>query len=142
MRKILVVIFISVVLLVLSIAFFAGTYFKPQLNLDKQVLSVPLTDSVSLVGFRNNIGGATNSFTYRYYFLDKTIYPDAFAKRSAEPVRPFLVTSDAKPQYENVTETQVDLSVVGEAYQFSNRIWVRSQGGLVPIKVNFNARSD
>lgn len=74
---------ISLILIGVLIAISVGYLLEPCVELDEEVIKVPLSDSQTLVGYRNNAGGATTGLSY-YFFVK--------SNRSEKLPSAFLIT--------------------------------------------------
>jgi len=87
-------------------------------NLDEIVYKHPLGNGNSLYGARDNRGGATVGFSYRYYISKQTDTDEqALALLNEKP--PFLITKDPEVSAK-VVDGALHLSIRGRVYDFSN----------------------
>ncbi|MEX0335909.1 hypothetical protein [Vibrio tubiashii] len=121
---------ISLIAIGVVIAIAASEVLQPEVKLDKQVLDIPISDTVSIEGFRNNSGGATVGFQYYYYVTD------AIQERQA----PFLITDSQKLDINVTSEKAFSISVEGNIYQFTNIVWVNDGQRLTELNISFEAR--
>lgn len=120
---------ISLVALGAFIAIAVSHVFRPELELDKQVLEIPISDTVSIEGFRNNSGGATVGFQYYYFVTDV----------NEDRQEPFLVTDSDRLDIKVINDTAFSVSVEGNIYQFTNMVWVDDGEQLTAIDISLEA---
>lgn len=120
---------ISLIVLGFVLAYASSKFFEPEVNLDKQILRVVMSDSLSVVGFRNNTGNATVSFRYNFYI----------AADGEELSTPFLVSDTPNVDIKVLDMKHLSITISGKVYQFTNVVWVEVNGKLVPIKVDLIA---
>ncbi|WP_127956610.1 hypothetical protein [Serratia microhaemolytica] len=123
---------ISLILIGFLLAILVNYLFKPQLNLDKQVLSVAISDTQTVVGYRNNQGGATTGFSYYFYFKPSN---------GQQLATPFLITDTSEVKIEVKGVNHFSLHVAGKVHQFTNNIWLPEPGTLVPVQIEFSANN-
>ncbi|MDW6004182.1 hypothetical protein [Vibrio mangrovi] len=122
---------ISLIFFGALLAYIASNLFQPTDNLDQQILDVALSDTVSVVGFRNNNGNATVSYSYNFYVRSE----------GEELPSPFLISGTPDV---NVTAKGADsfaLDITGKIYQFTNIVWINKNGSLLPIHVELVAKN-
>ncbi|CAM3527054.1 hypothetical protein VA7868_02283 [Vibrio aerogenes CECT 7868] len=111
----------------------AGHYLlQPEVNLDKQVFNKPISETLSVVGYRNNTGNATAGFSYFFYVMSQ----------GDDLPEPFLVTDTPEIQVTPDNHQAFTLTVKGKVYQFTNLIWVKEDGKLVPVSIMFKAENE
>ncbi|MCF6204187.1 MAG: hypothetical protein L3J59_11050 [Methylococcaceae bacterium] len=108
------------------------SYFQgPQINLDKRILSVGIAKDIKFVGYRNNVGGATVGYTYRFYILAE----------GGEISHPFLITSNADVTYKINSPTEISITTTEDILSYDNRVWVPINGELTEIKINLISKT-
>lgn len=123
---------ISLVFLGVLLAY-AGSYlFQPSVNLDQKVLDVKLSDTLSIVGYRNNSGNATVAYTYNFYVKSQT----------NKLPQPFLVTATPKLDIDVISDKSFSASLTGKIYKFTNIVWVKEGDQLVPINIEMHAKNN
>lgn len=126
MRKIKAIILISVGFL---LAYFGYAIFLPQVDLDKRVLEVALSRTVSVVGFRDNTGNATVPYRYNFYVQTE----------GAKISTPFMVTDTPDVHIAATGQYAFDIIVTGKVYQFTNVVWITENDELLPLNITMNA---
>ena len=122
---------ISLIVVGFILAYASSKFFEPGTNLDKQVLDVAMSNSLSVVGFRNNSGNATVGYRYNFYIKSNGV----------ELSTPFLVSDTPSVDIKVEGARQVSITISGKVYQFTNVVWIKDSGKLVPIKIDFVASS-
>ena len=108
------------------------SYFQePQINLDKRILTVDIAKDIKFVGYRNNVGGATVGYTYRFYLLAE----------GGEILHPFLITSNADVMYQINSPTEISITTTENILSYDNRVWVPINGELTKIKINLISKT-
>ena len=115
------------VLLGVVLAVFIPKIFQEKTHLDKQILNTKLSESVSIIGYRNNVGNATVPFRYYFYVMQP----------GDDLPTPFLVTNTADVKIIVNDETDFSLSVQGTVHRFTNAVWVKQGHRLIPITIRF-----
>lgn len=87
-------------------------------NLDEVVFKQPLGNGSALYGARDNRGGATVGFAYRYY-ISKQVDSDEQALTLLNGTPPFLITKDPEVSAK-IVDGALHLSIRGRIYEFSN----------------------
>lgn len=123
---------ISLILIGVLIAISVGYLLEPCVELDEEVIKVPLSDSQTLVGYRNNAGGATTGFSYYFFVKSNT---------SEKLPSAFLITDTPNVTFQPKEQGVFSLHVDGIVYQFTNNIWVNEHGKLIPIVFEFTTIS-
>lgn len=123
---------ISLILIGVLITISVGYLLEPSVELDEEVIKVPLSDSQTLVGYRNNAGGATTGLSY-YFFVK--------SNRSEKLPSAFLITDTPNVTFQPKEQGVFSLHVDGIVYQFTNNIWVNEHGKLIPIVFEFTTIS-
>ncbi|WAH60547.1 hypothetical protein LZ023_13950 [Pseudomonas silvicola] len=97
-------------------------------ELDKVVVKVPLQDNLFFYGARDNSGGATTSFSYRYYITQES-GDDASVLEKLAHAQAFLVSDDDEV---NVSRNQgaMTLEVKGRVLQYRSDALVNTTDGL------------
>ncbi|MPY01371.1 hypothetical protein [Salinivibrio sp. VYel4] len=122
---------ISLIVLGGLVTYFAINHFTPQVTLDKKVLDVPVSESVSVVGYRNNVGGATIPFRYHFY-----------VRANESPLTtPFLISGTPDVDITARDSHSLMIKMAGEIYQFTNVVWVKDKQALEPIHIQIDAQS-
>ncbi len=87
---------VTTMLLALCLVYIGGDWLlspgRPQLT--EIVLRVPLSSEASIYGVKDDRGGATVPFSYRYYVY-RTLETDTEILSALEGANPFLITRDA-----------------------------------------------
>ncbi len=122
---------ISLVLFGFLLAYASSKLFEPKTNLDKQILNVAMSNSLSVVGFRNNSGNATVSYRYNFYIKSDGV----------ELSTPFLVSGSPKVDVKVEDVNHLSITISGKVYQFTNVVWVKDNEELIPVKINFIANT-
>lgn len=123
---------ISSILIGVLVTISVGYLQKTRIEFDKVVIKIPLSDTETLVGYRNNAHDATVGFSYYFYIkLNKV-------KKLPSP---FLVTDTPNVTFRLKEQGVFSLHVDGKVYQFTNDVWVNKQGKLIPIAFEFTAKS-
>lgn len=120
---------ISLIVFGFLLAYASSKLFEPETNLDKQILDVAMSNSLSVVGFRNNSGNATVSYRYNFYIKSDGV----------ELSTPFLVSDTPNVDVKVEDVNHLSITISGKVYQFTNVVWVKGNGKLVPIKIDFIA---
>jgi|GEM_PF-4643946 len=120
---------ISLVGLGAVMAILASNFLQPALKLDKQVIELPISETVSIEGFRNNSGGATVGFQYYYFIRDV----------NDERQKPFLVTDSEQLEFNVLSDTSFTVSVKGNIYQFTNLVWADDGEQLTALDISLEA---
>ena len=105
-------------------------------ELDKVVLKYSLENGGFIYGVRDNRGGATVGFSYRFYVY-KALADDEEIKQALVEAHPFLVTKD--PEVSIVGQNKkISVSVKDQVYSFSSKtLFKHSDGsGFTPIDVD------
>lgn len=122
---------ISLIVLGGLVTYFAINGFTPQVTLDKKVLDVPVSESVSVVGYRNNVGGATIPFRYHFY-----------VRANESPLTtPFLISGTPDVDITARDSHSLMIKMTGEIFQFTNVVWVKDKQTLEPIHIQIDAQS-
>jgi hypothetical protein len=123
---------ISLVFLGVLLAY-AGSYLlQPSVNLDQKVLDVKLSDTLSIVGYRNNSGNATVAYTYNFYI-----------KSQADKLPPpFLVTGTPTLDVDVRSDKSFSADLTGKVYKFTNIVWVKEGEQLVPINIEMHTKNN
>ncbi len=103
-----------------------------QANLDEIVYKQSLGNGNSIYGARDNRGGATVAFSYRYY-ISKEVEDDEQALKALKEINPFLITKNPDTSAQIVDGTFY-LSTRGRIYEFSSYALENVQGASA-IKV-------
>lgn len=120
---------ISLIVFGFLLVYASSKFFEPETNLDKQILDVAISNSLSVVGFRNNSGNATVSYRYNFYIKSDGVELSA----------PFLVSDTPNVDVKVEDVNHLSITISGKVYQFTNVVWVKSNGKLVPVKIDFIA---
>ncbi|BFM48513.1 hypothetical protein [Marinomonas sp. THO17] len=120
---------ISLVVLGFLLAYASSKFFEPETNLDKQILNVSMSTSLSVVGFRNNSGNATVGYHYNFYIKSDGV----------ELSTPFLVSDTPNVEVNVEDVNHLSITISGKVYQFTNVVWVKDNGQLAPVKIDFIA---
>ncbi|MEF1257200.1 hypothetical protein [Vibrio sp. M260112] len=124
MRKIKVISLILISLLIIWLNF----EFDNDKSLDKEILNVKITKSLSLSGFRMNTGGATVPFRYVYFINHK------------ENKTPFLITNSNSIKVDIINDKHITINVIGEIYEYTNAIWF-GDTTLHPLTIDLISKS-
>lgn len=119
---------IGLILLGVLLAYAGSLFVQPIVNLDQEVVNVPLTDTINLKGYRNNIGNTTD-YTYHYYILSN----------GDELPEPFLITDTTELEVIIKEDNAFFIHVIGEVYKFTNEIKVQAGETQTPIEVELLA---
>ncbi|MGD8113178.1 hypothetical protein [Vibrio sp. TRT 17S01] len=123
---------ISLILIGVLVTILVGYLLEPRVELDKEVIKVPLSETQTLIGYRNNAGGATTGFNYYFYVK---------SNRSEKLPNAFLITDTPDVTFQLKDHGVFSLHVDGKVYQFTNNVWVNEQGKLIPIVFEFTAQN-
>ncbi|HDI3250442.1 hypothetical protein [Vibrio cholerae] len=123
---------ISLILIGVLVTILVGYLLEPRVELDNEVIKVPLSDTQTLIGYRNNAGGATTGFSYYFYVK---------SNESEKLPSAFLITDTPDVTFQIKEQGVFSLHVDGKVYQFTNNVWVNEQGKLIPIAFEFTAKN-
>lgn len=127
---------VTTFLLALCLLYIAADWLfspsRPQLT--EVVVRVPLNAEASLYGVKDDRGGATVPFSYRYYVY-RTLETDREILSALESASPFLVTRDAAVKV-NVQGSTVAVSVAGEVSDYHSSTLYRHANGSDYTVVN------
>lgn len=127
---------VTTALLALCLLYIAADWLfsprRPQLT--EVVLQVPLNGEASLYGVKDDRGGATVPFSYRYYVY-RTLGADREVLSALESATPFLISRDAAAKVD-VQGSAVAVSVVGEVSDYHSSTLYRHANGSDYTVVN------
>ncbi|MCI8208040.1 hypothetical protein AUC61_00705 [Pseudomonas sp. S25] len=105
-------------------------------ELDQVVLKYSLANGGFIYGVRDNRGGATVGFSYRFY-AHNALVDDEDIKRVLIEEHPFLVTKDPNVSIVG-QDKKILVSVKGQVYSFSSRTFFKNSdgSGVTPIDVD------
>ncbi len=106
-------------------------YQEAKVNLDKMILSANIDNDIKLVGYRNNVGGATVGYTYQFHIIAE----------GDELSDPFLITSNADVTYQINSPKEISITVTDQILSYDNRVWVPINGELTEIKINLISKT-
>ncbi|WP_397450424.1 hypothetical protein [Pseudomonas sp. NA-150] len=132
------------ILLLTCLVYIGGTWlFTPSApNLDKLVLNYPIGEGGFIYGVRNNPGGSTVGYSYRYY-VSKKLENEEIILSSLVRSIPFLITTDPAVKIEG-TGSELAVLVKGQVYDFHSRTVVRhaDDDGYTGINISIKADSE
>jgi hypothetical protein len=113
---------------------------RPQLT--EVVLRVPISNDASIYGVKDDRGGATVPFSYRYYVY-RNLAADSEILSALEDAGPFLVTRDASAKV-NVQGRSITVSVSGAVSDYhSNTVYRHANGSdYTAVSVFLNSRPE
>lgn len=120
------------ILIGVLVTILVGYLREARVEFDKEVIKIPLSDTETLVGYRNNAHGATIGFSYYFYIK---------SNKSKKLSSAFLVTDTPDVIFRLKEQGVFSLHVDGKVYQFTNDVWVNKQGKLIPIVFEFTAKN-
>jgi hypothetical protein len=105
----------------------------PQLT--EVVLRKPLSNGAFIYGVKDDRGGATVPFSYRYYVY-RTLAADSDILAELKTATPFLVTRDDSITVD-IQESTITVSVDKEVYAYHSDTLYRHAGGVdyTPVKI-------
>lgn len=120
---------VTTTLLVLCLVYIGGDWLlsasRPQLT--EVVLRVPLSSEASIYGVKDDRGGATVPFSYRYYVY-RTLETDSEILSAVKGASPFLITRDASAKVD-VEGSTVKVSVAESVSAYhSSTLYRRANG--------------
>ncbi|AZF14166.1 MULTISPECIES: hypothetical protein [unclassified Pseudomonas] len=120
---------VTTILLALCLVYIGGGWLlspgRPKLT--EVVLRTPLSSDASVYGVKDDRGGATVPFTYRYYVY-RTLGADREILSALEGASPFLITRDASAKVEVQGQT-ITVSVAGDVSDYHSRTLYRHANG-------------
>lgn len=120
---------VTTILLALCLVYIGGEWLlspgRPQLT--EVVLRVPLGDDGAIYGVKDDRGGATVPFSYRYYVY-RTLEADSEILAALRDASPFLVTRDASVKVD-VQGRTIKVSVVGDVSDYHSSTLYRHANG-------------
>ncbi|KAE9658909.1 hypothetical protein IFR35_04935 [Pseudomonas fluorescens] len=133
---------VTTILLLLCLVYIGGSWLlsagRPQLT--EVVLRAPLNADASIYGVKDDRGGATVPFSYRYYVY-RTLASDREVLSALKEATPFLITRDASAKV--VTQgSEIIVSVTGEVSDYHSSTLYRHADGrdFTPVSVFLNSR--
>ncbi|MBD8094925.1 hypothetical protein IFT48_33530 [Pseudomonas fluorescens] len=127
---------VTTTLLALCLLYIAadGLFSPGRPQLTEVVLQVSLNGEASIYAVKDDRGGATVPFNYRYYVY-RTLGADAEVLSELENANPFLVTRDAAAKVD-VQGRAVAVSVAGEVSDYHSSTLYRHANGSDYTQVN------
>lgn len=120
---------VTTILLTLCLVYIAGGWLfsqdRPQLT--EVVLRAPLNADASIYGVKDDRGGATVPFSYRYYVF-RTLADDDEILSALEGASPFLIARDASARVD-VQGGTIIVSVAGEVSDYHSNTLYRHANG-------------
>ncbi|MBN2978825.1 hypothetical protein BFW88_15640 [Pseudomonas fluorescens] len=135
---------VTTIALLLCLFYIGGGWLfspsRPQLT--EVVLRAPLNAEASVYGVKDDRGGATVPFSYRYYVY-RTLADDHEILSALEDAGPFLITRDASPKVDMQGRTII-ISVMGEVSDYhSSTLYRHADGGhYTTVNVFLNSRPE
>jgi len=135
---------VTTILLAVCLAYIGGDWLlapgRPQLT--EVVLRVPISNDASIYGVKDDRGGATVPFSYRYYVY-RNLAADSEILSALEDAGPFLVTRDASAKV-NVQGRSITVSVSGTVSDYhSNTVYRHANGSdYTAVSVFLNSRPE
>ncbi|WP_325919074.1 hypothetical protein [Pseudomonas frederiksbergensis] len=124
-------------LLALALACISWLCFFPRNmpQLTEVVLRKPLSNGAFIYGVKDDRGGATVPFSYRYYVY-RTLAADSDILAELKTATPFLVTRDDSITVD-IQESTITVSVDKEVYAYHSDTLYRHAGGVdyTPVKI-------
>ena len=133
---------ITTAMLALCLVYIGGDWLlgpgRPQLT--EVVLRVPLGSDASIYGVKDDRGGATVAFSYRYYVY-RTLGDDSEILSVLEAASPFLITRDPSVQVDVQGKT-ITVSVAGDISAYHSSTLYRHANGrdYTAVSVYLNSR--
>ncbi|MCS3512670.1 hypothetical protein [Pseudomonas grimontii] len=135
---------VTTILLALCLVYIAGDWLlspgRPQLT--EVVLRVPISDDASIYGVKDDRGGATVPFSYRYYVY-RTLGTDSEILAVLRYANPFLVTRDGAVKVD-VESRSITVSVSGDVSDYHSSTLYRHANGsdYTVVSVFLNSRPE
>lgn len=135
---------VTTILLALCLVYIVGEWLlspgRPQLT--EVVLRQPLGGDGAVYGVKDDRGGATVPFSYRYYVY-RNLEDDSEILAALRDASPFLVTSDAAAKI-GVQGTAITVSVAGEVSDYHSSTLYRHANGsdYTVVSVFLNSRPE
>ncbi|QJI39008.1 hypothetical protein [Pseudomonas sp. ADAK13] len=135
---------VTTILLALCLVYIGGEWLlspgRPQLA--EVVLRVPLGGDGAVYGVKDDRGGATVPFSYRYYVY-RNLKDDSEILAALRDASPFLVTSDAAAKID-VQGAAITVSVAGEVSDYHSSTLYRHANGrdYTVVSVFLNSRPE
>lgn len=121
--------FVTTTMLALCLVYIGGDWLlspgRPQLT--EVVLRVPISSNASIYGVKDDRGGATVAFSYRYYVY-RTLGDDSEILSALEDASPFLITHDASVKVDSQGRA-ITVSVAGDVSDYHSRTLYRHANG-------------
>ncbi|TFY93646.1 hypothetical protein DYL61_12795 [Pseudomonas nabeulensis] len=133
---------VTTILLTLCLAYIGGTWLLSpgHAQLSEVVLRVPISSGASIYGIKDDRGGATVPFSYRYYVY-RNIDADNEILAALENTNPFLVTRDPSAKVD-VSEQGITVAVTGDVSAYHSKTLYRHANGsdYTAVSVFLNSR--
>jgi len=128
-------------LLALSLAYIGwlGLFSRDVPHLTQVILRTPLTQDAFIYGVKDERGGATVPFSYRYYVY-RALPADSDILSELKSASPFLVTRDDSIIV-NIQDSAITVSVDKEVYDYHSNTLYRHANGIDYTPVNIYLRT-
>lgn len=134
---------VTLVLVLCLIYIGGGWLLSPgQPNLTEVVMRVPLNSDASIYGVRDDRGGATVPFSFRYYVY-RTFETDGEILSALEGASPFLITRDPSAKVD-VEGRTITIKVSGDVSDYHSSTLYRHANGrdYTPVSVFLHSRPE
>lgn len=135
---------VTTILLACCLVYIGGDWLlspdRPQLT--EVVLRVPLGTDGAIYGVKDDRGGSTVPFSYRYYVY-RTLEDDSEVLAALRDASPFLITRDAAAKVD-VQGRTITVSVAGDVSDYhSSTLYRHANGsGYTAVSVFLNSRPE
>ncbi len=127
--------------LALSLAYIGWLYLFPRNTpqLTEVILRAPLAQDAFIYGVKDERGGATVPFSYRYYVY-RALAADSDILSELKTATPFLVTRDDSITVD-IRDSTITVSVDKEVYDYHSNTLYRHANGIDYTPVNIYLRT-